>query len=101
MRIALAGADAQLMREKAHGLLGMCRTFGVTALGETAGWIEQTALGGDLAGVEAGLERASRQFEEVRAILFSRLGRVETAPPTYSRDAAEYESDATDSSGPV
>ena len=77
IRTALDSADARQVHKSAHELHGMCRTFGVPVLGDTARGIERATLGGDLTGVVDSLDLASRQFAEVRAIL---TGRLEASP---------------------
>jgi two-component system sensor histidine kinase/response regulator len=75
LALAVNQRDPVALRKGAHELSGMCQTLGVPALGASARGMEEAALRNDLRPLGAALDRASRQFDEVRVVLLHRLGR--------------------------
>ena len=68
------------VQEGAHGLRGMCLTFGTPALGAAAGALERAALTGNTASMACLLDSARRRFDEVLPILQGRLRRHGCGP---------------------
>jgi HPt (histidine-containing phosphotransfer) domain-containing protein len=69
MRSAADAGDAVALRLAAHTLKSNCRSFGASALAELCHEIEQRAAQGDLAGIDAAIERAIACYPGVVAAL--------------------------------